>query len=77
MAQYVKTINIRGMTFAEMKTLQPGQWVQTIGGAKGQFFGVTKGNSVVVGWHGNSLRSNRYGTYAATLRQYAKMNGAR
>ena len=77
MAQYVKTINIQDMTPSQMKALQPGQWVQTTGEAKGQFFGVTKGNGVVVGWHGNSLRSNRYGTYAATLRQYAKMNGAR
>lgn len=74
MAKYQKTVNIWAKD-VNLKTLQPGQWVEAgEGGDRGIFGGVTKGGSVIVAWYRNAKakRAGGYHGYVKNMMVYAK-----
>lgn len=74
MAKYQKTVNIWAKD-VNLKTLQPGQWVEAgEGGDRGIFGGVTKGGSVIVAWYRNAKakRAGGYRGYVKNMMVYAK-----
>lgn len=74
MAKYQKTVNIWAKD-VNLKTLQPGQWVEAgEGGDRGVFGGVTKGGSVIVAWYRNAKakRAGGYRGYVKNMMVYAK-----
>jgi len=72
--KYTPTVDIGSMTPAEMRRLQPGQWVYTGENAalyRGRFWGIKPSGTVVVAWQGNAKRHANYQQYQQTLRHYA------
>ena len=73
--KYSKVVNIGNMTEAEMRKLQPGQWVYTDQDRplwRGRFWGVKPSGTVVVAWQGNARQQSKYWEYQSTLNKYAK-----
>lgn len=73
--QYTETVNIWALSEAQVKKLQPGQWVSA--GAKtndnkGIFCGVKKSGTVVVAWEHNARNSGDFQDYVQTLMNFAK-----
>jgi hypothetical protein len=73
--KYVSTVAV--FSTDDFRALKPGQWVQTVGGARGQYLGVTQSGVVVVRYQPGVFGSKRDTRNNATLRQYAKDYGAK
>ena len=70
--RYVKAVNIWALSEAEIRLLQPGQWVYAgTPDNKGQFWGVRTHGTVVVAWYQNAKRHRDYHAYMKAVRDYA------
>lgn len=74
--KFQKTIDIWDMHAnnpEQIKTLQPGQWVEA-GGAKGRLCGVKESGTIVVAWQGNAKNHGKLGyhEYMRCLMNHAK-----
>jgi len=65
---FQKTVELWRLTDAQIKALQPGQWV-TCGGTRGRFAGVSDAGTVwVTHWDGKSVPMKKFRTMRQTLR---------
>lgn len=75
MQRYTSTVSI--FSDADFDRIKPGQWVKTIGGARGQYLGQTQSGVVVVRFQPGKFGARRDTRNNATLRAYAKDYGAK
>lgn len=73
--KYQATVSV--FSDADFDSIKPGQWVRTVGGARGQYLGKTSAGVVVVRWQPGIFGDKRDTRNNATLRQYARDYGAR
>jgi hypothetical protein len=72
---YTKAVDIGRMSDADIKKLQPGQWVYTDTNKplwRGRFWGVKPSGTVVVAWQGNARKHKSYWSYQKALFDYAR-----
>jgi hypothetical protein len=72
---YVSTVRV--FSDSDFTGMRAGQWVQTIGGARGQFLGVTQSGVVVIRWQPGRFGALRDTRNNRTLRGYARDYGAK